>query len=127
MCRVGFELAPQLGGGTYFRVNPSGSAVAIATPVDRKLDETRPYYGAAEEKEAQARKEPATDKLHTDSSVASRARHAAFNATDAGKSNLLGDKDLVEDVASTWNRVFASPDKDRTRREVLNNGIDTEQ
>ncbi|EGV19314.1 vWA domain-containing protein [Thiocapsa marina] len=97
----------QLGGGTYFRVDQAGGAVAIATPFDRKLaelsatlDETRLYYGTAEEKEAQARKEAATDKLHTGSSVASRARRAAFNATDAGKSNLLGDKDLVEDVAS---------------------------
>ncbi|UHD14489.1 vWA domain-containing protein [Thiocapsa bogorovii] len=97
----------QLGGGTYFRVDQAGGAVAIATPFDRKLaelsatlDATRLYYGTAEEKEAQARKEAATDKLHMGSSVASRARRAAFNATDTGKSNLLGDKDLVEDVAS---------------------------
>jgi Mg-chelatase subunit ChlD len=97
----------QLGGGTYFRVDQAGGAVAIATPFDRKLaelsaklDETRLYYGSPEDKEAQARKEAATDKLHTGSSVASRARRDAFNATDAGKSNLLGDKELVEDVAS---------------------------
>jgi Mg-chelatase subunit ChlD len=97
----------QLGGGTYFRVDQAGGAVAIATPFDRKLaelsaelDETRLYYGTAEEKAAQARKEAATEKLHTGSSVESRARRAAFNATDAGKSSLLGDKELVEDVAS---------------------------
>ena len=97
----------QLGGGTYFRVDQAGGAVAIATPFDRKLaelsatlDETRLYYGTAEEKEAQARKEAATDKLHAGSSVESRARRAAFNATDAGKSSLLGEKELVEDVAA---------------------------
>jgi Mg-chelatase subunit ChlD len=104
---VHWQRIAQLGGGTYFRVDQAGGAVTIATPFDRelaelsaKLDETRLYYGTTDEKEAQARKEAATDKLHTGSSVASRARRAAFNATDAGKSNLLGDKELVEDVAS---------------------------
>jgi hypothetical protein len=97
----------QLGEGQYFRVDQAGGAVAIATPFDRKLaelsatlDETRLYYGTAGEKEAQARKEAATDKLHTGSTLESRARRAAFNATEAGKSNLLGDKELVDDVAS---------------------------
>jgi Mg-chelatase subunit ChlD len=97
----------QLGDGNYFRVEQGGGAVAIATPYDRKLaelsaklDKTRLYYGTAEEKETQARKEAATDKLHAGSTLESRARRAAFNATDAGKSNLLGEKDLVEDVAS---------------------------
>jgi hypothetical protein len=32
--------------------------------------------------------------------VPSLARRAAFNATEAGKANLIGDKELVEDVAS---------------------------
>jgi Mg-chelatase subunit ChlD len=97
----------QLGEGQYFRVDQAGGAVAIATPFDRKLaelsaklDETRLYYGTAEDKEKQARKEAATDKLHTGSTLESRARRAAFNATEAGKSNLLGDKELVDDVAS---------------------------
>lgn len=104
---VHWQRIAQLGGGTYFRVDQAGSAVAIATPFDSKLaelsaklDETRLYYGTAEEKEAQALKEAATEKLHTGSSVASRARRAAFNATDTGKSNLLGEKELVEDVTS---------------------------
>ncbi|MFB1485839.1 MULTISPECIES: VWA domain-containing protein [unclassified Thiocapsa] len=104
---VHWQRIAQLGGGTYFRVDQAGGAVAIATPFDHKLaelsaqlDDTRLYYGTADEKAAQARKEAATDKLHAGSSVESRARRAAFNATDAGKSNLLGDKELVEDVAS---------------------------
>jgi Mg-chelatase subunit ChlD len=104
---VHWQRIAQFGGGTYVRVDQAGGAVAIATPFDHelaelsaKLDETRLHYGTAEEKETHARKEAATDKLHAGSSVESRARRAAFNATDAGKSNLLGDKDLVEDVAS---------------------------
>jgi Mg-chelatase subunit ChlD len=97
----------QLSEGQYFRVDQSGGAVAIATPFDRKLaelsaklDETRLYYGTPEDKVKQARKEAATDKLHTSATFESRARRAAFNATEAGKSNLLGDKELVDDVAS---------------------------
>jgi hypothetical protein len=96
-----------LGAGRYFQVEQSGAAVAIATPYDRKLaelsaelDETRLYYGSVEEKAQQARRQAAADKLHAASSVASRARRAAFNATAAGKATLLGDKELVDDVAS---------------------------
>ena len=40
----------------------------------------------------------ATDKLHASSSLASRARRAAFNATASGRTNLLGDGELVQDV-----------------------------
>ena len=96
-----------LGDGRYFQVEQSGGAVAIATPYDRRLaelsaqlDGTRLYYGSAEEKTQQARRQAAADKLHAGSSVPSLARRAAFNATEAGKANLIGDKELVEDVAS---------------------------
>jgi len=96
-----------LGEGRYFQVEQGGSAVAIATPFDdklaelsAKLDDTRLYYGSSEEKAKKAEKLAATDKLNASSSVASRARRAAFNASDAGKKNLLGEGELVEDVAS---------------------------
>ena len=97
----------QLGDGRYFRVDQGGSAVAIATPYDKKLadlsaklDATRLYYGSAEEKAEQARRLAATDKLHAESSVASRARRATFNASPAGKANFVGEKELVDDVVS---------------------------
>ena len=41
-----------------------------------------------------------TDKLHAFSSLESRARRATFNASAPGKNNLLGENELVEDVAS---------------------------
>ena len=48
-----------LGGGRYFTVEQSGSAVAVATPYDKKiatlaaeLDATRLYYGSAKERKA---------------------------------------------------------------------------
>jgi len=80
--------------------------VVTASPFDARLaelsaelDATRLYYGSAEEKARQARKLAAADKLHAETSVASRARRAAFNASDSGKDNLLGEGELVEDLA----------------------------
>jgi Mg-chelatase subunit ChlD len=96
-----------LGKGRYFQVGQAGSAVAIATPYDealaglsRELDETRLYYGSAVEKRRQQEKQMATTKLHESSSPASRARRATFNSTASGKTNLIGKKELVDDVAS---------------------------
>ncbi len=96
-----------LGNGKFFQVEQAGSAVALATPYDveiaelsARLDDTRLYFGTEEEKERMASKVAATDKLHASSSVESRARRAAFNASAAGKTNLLGRNELVDGVAS---------------------------
>lgn len=96
-----------LGAGEYFQVDPSGSAVAIATPYDKKLarlseelDATRLYYGDSETRAEKERKLAATRKLHASASVASRARRAAFNTSGSGAANLLGDSELVNDVSS---------------------------
>jgi Mg-chelatase subunit ChlD len=96
-----------LGHGRYFTVDQAGSAVAVATPFDDKiatlaaeLDSTRLYYGNAEEKAKMASKTAASDELHASASPAAQARRGVFNASEAGASNLLGGKDLAEDVAS---------------------------
>lgn len=96
-----------LGQGQYFQVEQAGGAVAMATPYDKKLaelsarlDGTRLYYGSAEEKARKQEKQDATGKLHAESSVESQARRATFNASKSGAANLLGDKELVEDVKS---------------------------
>ena len=96
-----------LGKGEYFQVDQAGSAVAIATPYDKqlaelseKLDKTRLYYGNDEVKAEKQRKQAATDKLHADASIESRARRAAFNVSASGKKNLIGENELVDDVAS---------------------------
>jgi hypothetical protein len=103
--RKPWQTIAQLGNGTFFNVEQGGSAVAIATPFDeklarlsRELDETRLYYGSEEEKAQMRRKLAATEKLHSEGSVSSRARRAAFNATPSGEANLLGDNELVDDV-----------------------------
>ncbi len=97
----------QLGQGRYFQVEQAGSAVAIATPFDDELaslsadlDGTRLYYGSAEEKVRQKKKVDAATKLHTASSVESRARRAVFNTSKSGEANFLGKGELVDDVAS---------------------------
>jgi hypothetical protein len=97
----------QVGKGHYAQVAQDGDAVAIATPYDERLaelsaqlDETRLYYGSAEEKAKRELKLAATRKLHEEASVASRARRATFNVSKSGADNLLGEGELVEDVTS---------------------------
>jgi len=97
----------QLSNGQYFQVGQTGSAVAFATPFDdqiarlsAELDSTRVFYGSDEEQARMREKAAATDKLHRDASVESQARRAAFNVSAAGKSNFLGENELVADVAS---------------------------
>ncbi len=95
-----------LGDGNFLQVAQGGSAVAITTPFDDKLarlaanlDETRLYYGNQEKRAEKQRKMEATSKLEASASVAAKARRATFNATASGTANLLGDSELVDDVA----------------------------
>jgi hypothetical protein len=97
----------RLGSGRYFQVEQAGSALAITTPFDAEiarlsaeLDSTRVYYGSEEERAAMDRKVEATAKLHEGASIESRARRGVFNATASGLTNLLGEHELVDDVAS---------------------------
>ena len=105
--RQTWQQIASLGKGEYFQVDQAGSAVAIATPYDKKmaelseeLDKTRLYYGSDAEKAEKRQKQQATDKLHAGASLTSRARRAAFNASTSGKKNLIGENELVDDVVS---------------------------
>lgn len=96
-----------LGQGSFFQVEQAGGAVAFSTPYDEEiaklsaqLDDTRLYYGSDAEKDRMLRKITATDKLHAEASIESRARRGAFNASVGGRSNLIGEKELVDAVAS---------------------------
>ena len=96
-----------LGRGSFFQVEQAGGAVAYSTPYDEeiadlsaRLDDTRLYYGTEDEKEKMRGKVAATDKLHEGASLASRARRGAFNASAGGRTNLLGDNELIAAVAS---------------------------
>ena len=96
-----------LGHGIFFQVEQAGGSVAYTTPFDEeiadlsaKLDDTRLYYGTEEEKEKMQGKVAATNKLHEGASLASRARRGVFNVSAGGRTNLLGDNELVAAVAS---------------------------
>lgn len=96
-----------LGSGQFFQVEQAGGAVAYSTPYDTelaaltaKLDATRLYYGTSEEKEAMAAKKSATDKLSALASDEAKARRGIFNLSAAGRTNMLGSNELVDDVAS---------------------------
>jgi len=96
-----------LGQGSFFQVEQGGNAVAFESPYDAeiarlsaKLDATRLYYGSAEEREQMEVKLAATEKLAASAPVASLARRGVFNVGEGGRTNLLGEKELVEAVAS---------------------------
>jgi len=95
-----------LSNGEFFQVEQAGGAVAFNTPFDEKiaelsaeLDSTRLYYGSEEDKDRMKEKVAATEKMHAGLSAASRARRAEFNASEGGKTNLLGENELVSAVA----------------------------
>ncbi len=95
-----------LGHGNFLQVEQAGGAVAFTTPFDAKiaslsakLDDTRLYYGNDEEKEEMRGKVAAIEKLHEGASYAARARRGAFNASASGRTNLLGNNELVAAVA----------------------------
>ena len=96
-----------LGQGSFFQVEQAGSAVAYVSPYDKeiaelsaKLDDTRLYYGSREEKAMMAHKVEATDKLHASSSISARARRGVFNSSVAGRTNAIGDNELVDAVVN---------------------------
>lgn len=113
-----WQQVASLGQGSYFQVGQSGNAVAIATPYDKKLaelsaqwDKTRLFYGNDEEKAKQAEKVAATEKLHKEASTESQARRATFNASPSGKTNFLGENELVDAVASGRVKLSGLPKK----------------
>jgi len=113
-----WQQVASLGQGSYFQVEQSGNAVAIATPYDNKLaelssklDKTRVFYGNDEEKAKQASKLAATDKLHRESSTESQARRATFNASASGKANFLGENELIDAVSSGRVKLSSLPKK----------------
>jgi Mg-chelatase subunit ChlD len=98
-----WQTIAQLGGGGYFQVEQNGGALAVATPLDRRLaelsrelDATRLYYGSTEDQARLERKLEAAEKVHGLASESSRARRAAFNASDTGTANLFGEQELVD-------------------------------
>ncbi len=97
----------QLANGSYFNVAQSGGSVAVNTPYDdqlakisRELEETKIYYGTAEDKIKHRKKDAAKEKLYSSASPAALARRAEFNSSDSGKKNAYGEQELLAEIAS---------------------------
>ncbi len=96
-----------LGNGNYFQVAQNGNAVAISTPYDKEMvklsaemDKTRLYYGDHLKKAKQALKLKSIDKLKNKATDEALARRATFNSLKAGKTNFLGEGELVDAISS---------------------------
>jgi Mg-chelatase subunit ChlD len=95
------------GRGDYFQVAQSGNAVLYDTPYDKKiadlsraLDNTRVYYGSAEDmRHMEARKE-AADAIYETAKPSAVAKRTIFNTKAAGAKNFVGSQELVQAVAS---------------------------
>jgi hypothetical protein len=105
--RPAWQQIASLGHGQYFQVEDSGNAVAVSTPFDEKLSRlaaelegTRLYYGDEETKKVQKAKLDATARLRKELSTEALARRDTFNATASGKTNLLGESELVDAISS---------------------------
>ncbi|GAB4190895.1 MAG: hypothetical protein Tsb002_19100 [Wenzhouxiangellaceae bacterium] len=105
----------QLGYGQFLQVEQSGGAVAVASPYDdkivalaEKLEATRLYYGD-EDRRAEADRKAAVSKSITAASPkeASVSR-AMFNVSASGRSNFLGDSELIDEVAISQSRSLDS-------------------
>jgi len=105
--RGDWQRIAQLGNGGYFQVDQAGGAVAIATPYDAplaklsaELDDTRLYFGNADERSKRKGEVDAAKAVQAASAPAVLARRAEFVGSESGASSLLGDQELVEAVTS---------------------------
>jgi len=96
-----------LGHGNFFQVDQAGGAVAYESPYDKeiaalsaRLDATRLSYGSEEERNRTEARFAQSREVNEVASVGALARRGVFNAAEPGRKNLLGDKELVDAVAS---------------------------
>lgn len=97
--------------GKFFNVAQNGNGVQIETPFDvkiaalsRDLENTKLYFGDEDDRAKQVKKQEAVEEIMVAASAPSIARRAAFNASESGKKNFTGEKDLVDAVV-TGSRV----------------------
>jgi len=105
--------------GSYFRVDQSGSAVVRSTPFDadlaklsRELDATRIHYGTVEEQAREGKRRKVARAIYEGASEAAKSKRAVFNASEAGRWNFAGSKELVTDMAGGRVEVAKLKDED---------------
>jgi hypothetical protein len=91
--------------GQSFRVEQAGGAIAASTPFDgelgrlsRELDGTRIYYGSPDELARQAARDKTGSDFYLIAPSSALAARATFNASEAGKLNFFGGKELIDDI-----------------------------
>jgi Mg-chelatase subunit ChlD len=102
-----FRKIARLGGGAYFTVAQSGSAVMVETPYDAELsrlslelDGTLVHYGSAEEKLAMEAKKEQAAKIYAAAKPSAVAKRALFNTKKSGSKTFLGSQELVHDFST---------------------------
>lgn len=93
-------------GGDFFQVSASGDSTDYETPYDKKLAEqsielekTKVYYGNAVEMEKSRRKLEVSKEIMRKSKASAIAQRSEFNISKSGKSNFLGENEMVESVS----------------------------
>jgi Mg-chelatase subunit ChlD len=89
--------------GSYTQVNMSANDIVVNTPYDSaiadlsdKLDDTRMYYGNAEEQSASFEKVSKSKVISSGTKANVKAQRADYNSTKAGKDAYYGKKELLE-------------------------------
>jgi len=97
----------QLANGAYASIEQNGGVVAISSPYDAdiaKLDQeyaqTMIDYGDAEVREYQFAKRSRGSEVSLGASPEAAADRAIYNQTSAGRFNLFGKQELVDDIST---------------------------
>ncbi|MGV6815166.1 MAG: vWA domain-containing protein [Phycisphaerales bacterium] len=97
----------QLANGAYAAIEQNGGVVAITTPYDEQIARLdRAYaltmidYGDEETKATQYAKRGRASRLSSSSAPEAAADRAVYNQSAAGKSNMFGEQELVDDISS---------------------------
>ncbi len=104
--RQHWQQIASLGGGDYLKVHQNGSAIASHTPFDEQLaalskalDATRVFYDSKEVRQKFEEKTKLSAALHERASAAALTKRAEYNSTGSGVKNLLGESELLRDIA----------------------------
>jgi hypothetical protein len=94
--------------GEFIQVDAMASGLKISTPYDAELgslsdelDDSRLYYGTADEKRKQAARKAKAKAISSKISQAAKARRGSYNAHAGGRKGYFGKKELVEDFGDS--------------------------
>ena len=105
--------------GQFFRVEQSGGVILASTPYDKdlaelakELDKTRVYFGSAQIRAEQKKREGLGKAIYAKGSVEANARRAVFNGSAAGWRNFAGRQELCQALADGRVKLDALKDEE---------------